>query len=112
MKNTKNNNLMQEPLRDLFLPPLLRNNPALFRNNNKDIDSQFKIKGGYLSYELLIYIENASSEESFLPNLIKEIANMLKSLEKNKIYSILPFVVNNDNQKGNVVVEHAIFIPF
>lgn len=68
MKNTKNNNLMQEPL--------------------------------------------ASSEESFLPNLIKEIANMLKSLEKNKIYSILPFVVNNENQKGNVVVEHAIFIPF
>ncbi len=113
MKNTNLYNLRKDPVRDLFLPPLLRNNPGLFRIKNKENQNHIKqIKGGYLSYELLIYIENASSEESFLPNLVTELAEMLKNLEKNKIYSILPFVVNNESQTGNVIVEHAIFIHF
>jgi len=94
---------------------LTKVNKDFIKQNSKFIDNLKlkRMKQGFLGYEDWFIIEglNISSVEEIKFRLVKEITDIIKDLEKGKIYSLL---VNaypiNDRNKILAVLPYSIFI--
>lgn len=92
--------------KDQILPLDLQNNNDL--DNTKiesSLERQFK---NIFTYEVVLKIKNINQYSKEI--LLKELIDYIKSLDRNKIYSILPHLYSKERNQYNSILEKASFV--
>lgn len=94
--------------RKQILPLDLQYNTQL---DNVDIDTSIKRQyKNIFSYQIILIIKNINQNSKEI--ILKELIDYIKSLDKNKIYSILPHLYSNKRSQINAIFDKATFVCY